>query len=177
MSQEQDRIFFRNFSLVVGGIAVMMIVFFFAAKIVNPGSSAAENKRAERVAEITKPVGEVVVAGEEAAEEAVADTETVVAVADTATGTDAGGAKSGEEVFNGVCKNCHGMPAMAAMMPQIDDKAAWEPRIAKGIDTLYDHAINGFMGDMGMMPAKGGNPALSDDEVKAAVDYILEAVQ
>ncbi|MEQ8288589.1 MAG: c-type cytochrome [Gammaproteobacteria bacterium] len=172
MSQEQDKIFFRNFSLVVGGIAVMMIVFFIAAKIVNPGDTAADDKRAEKIAEITKPVGRVVVAGEEAA----AEEEMVVAAADTA-GAAAGRAKSGEEVFNGLCKNCHGMPAMAAMMPQIDDKAAWEPRIAKGIDTLYDHAINGFMGDMGMMPARGGNPALSDDEVKAAVDYMLEAVQ
>lgn len=172
MSQEQDKIFFRNFSLVVGGIAVMMIVFFIAATIVNPGDTATDDKRAEKIAEITKPVGQVVVAGEEAA----AEEEMVVAAADTA-GAAAGGAKSGEEVFNGLCKNCHGMPAMAAMMPQIDDKAAWEPRIAKGIDTLYDHAINGFMGDMGMMPARGGNPALSDDEVKAAVDYMLEAVQ
>lgn len=172
MSQEQDKIFFRNFSLVVGGIAVMMVVFFIAAKIVNPGDTAVDDKRTEKVAENTKPVGQVVVAGEQAA----AEEEMVVAAADTSEAA-AGGAKSGEEVFNGLCKNCHAMPAMAAMMPQIDDKAAWEPRIAKGIDTLYDHAINGFMGDMGMMPARGGNPALSDDEVKAAVDYILEAVQ
>lgn len=176
MSQEQDQAFFRNFTLIVGGIAGMMVLFFIAAKVVSPDAYAAEDKLADQVAERTKPVGEVVVAGEE---EAVAEieAETVVAAADTGSETAGGGAKSGEEIFQGVCANCHGMPAMAAMMPQIGDKAAWEPRLAKGVDTLYAHAINGFNGDMGVMPAKGGNPALSDDDVKAAVDYMIEAVQ
>ncbi len=178
MSQEQDRIFFRNFSLVVGGIAVMMVIFFLAAKVVSPDAYADADAADEKVAEITRPVGKVVVAGEEAAveetaiaEAAVAEAETMVAAADT------GGGKSGEEVYNGLCKNCHGMAAMAAMMPQLGDKAAWEPRIAKGIDSLYNNAINGYAGEMGVMPARGGNPALSDDEVKAAVDYIVEASQ
>ena len=49
--------------------------------------------------------------------------------------------------------------------------------IKKGIDVLYASAINGYTGELGMMPAKGGNPALSDEEVKAAVDYIINQVQ
>ena len=69
------------------------------------------------------------------------------------------------------------MAAMAAMIPQTGDAAAWAVRVEKGVDTLYEHAIKGFVGDMGMMPAKGGNPSLSDDEVKAAVDYMVQAVQ
>jgi cytochrome c5 len=79
----------------------------------------------------------------------------------------------GKTIYDGLCVNCHGIAALATMIPQTSDAVAWEARIAKGIDTLYSNAINGFTGDMGMMPAKGSNPALSDDEVKAAVDYIV----
>ena len=74
-------------------------------------------------------------------------------------------AKSGEEVFNGACVACHG--AGIAGAPKTGDKALWAPRIAQGLNTLYEHAIKGFK----TMPAKGGQVALSDDEVKAAVDY------
>ena len=74
-------------------------------------------------------------------------------------------AKSGEEVYNGACVACHG--AGIAGAPKMGDKALWAPRIAQGASTLYEHAIKGFK----TMPAKGGQVALSDDEVKAAVDY------
>ncbi len=74
-------------------------------------------------------------------------------------------AKSGEEVYNGACVACHG--AGIAGAPKIGDKALWAPRIAQGVSTLYEHAIQGFK----TMPAKGGQIALSDAEVKAAVDF------
>lgn len=60
--------------------------------------------------------------------------------------------------------------------PKFGDKAAWAPRIAQGLDTLYQHAINGFQGKSGVMPPKGGSSA-SDDEVKAAVRYITDAAK
>ncbi len=74
--------------------------------------------------------------------------------------------KSGEEVFNGVCMACHSAGLMGA--PKPGDNAAWAPRIAQGYDTLVQHAVKGIR----MMPAKGGNAALSDDEVAAAVKYM-----
>jgi cytochrome c5 len=74
-------------------------------------------------------------------------------------------AKTGEEVYNGACVACHG--AGIAGAPKTGDKALWAPRIAQGMNTLYEHAIKGFK----TMPAKGGQVALSDDEVKAGVDY------
>lgn len=74
---------------------------------------------------------------------------------------------NGEEVYKGICFSCHDSGLINS--PVLGDTAAWEPRIAKGLETLYDHSINGF----NAMPAKGGNPALSDDEVKAAVDYMV----
>lgn len=74
-------------------------------------------------------------------------------------------AKSGEEVYNSACVACHG--AGIAGAPKTGDKALWAPRIAQGVNVLYEHAIKGFKA----MPAKGGQVALSDDEVKASVDY------
>jgi cytochrome c5 len=84
-------------------------------------------------------------------------------------------AKSGDEVYNGACGACHAGGIAGA--PKFADKALWTERIAQGAATLYDHAIKGYQGKAGMMPAKGGNPALSDAEVKAAVDYMVAAAK
>ena len=167
MSQEQDKIFFRNFSLALAFIAVMMVVFFVVAQFAATDEEADAKMRASAVAEVTAPVGEVTAVGEETEE----ITEEVVADAG-----DAAGDNPGKTTFEGVCAACHGVPAMASMIPQTGDAAAWEARIEKGIDTLYENAINGFTGDMGMMPARGMNPKLTDDEVKAAVDYMVSTV-
>jgi len=77
------------------------------------------------------------------------------------------------EKINGgqYCGVCHG--AGVAGAPKFGDKAAWAPRIAQGNDTLYTHAIKGFQGKAGMMPAKGGNASLKDEDVKASVDYMV----
>jgi cytochrome c5 len=72
-------------------------------------------------------------------------------------------AKSGEEVVKGVCAMCHTAGLMES--PKLGDKAQWAPRIAQGYETLTKHAIEGIRN----MPAKGGNPDLSDDEIAAAV--------
>jgi cytochrome c5 len=74
--------------------------------------------------------------------------------------------RSGEEVHQQACAMCHS--AGLAGAPRTGDKAAWQPRIAQGKATLYEHAIKGFR----TMPAKGGNTSLSDAEVRAAVDYL-----
>ncbi|MDP3817528.1 MAG: c-type cytochrome [Methylotenera sp.] len=71
--------------------------------------------------------------------------------------------KSGEEVVTAVCGMCHSAGLMNA--PKIGDNAQWAPRIAQGYDTLVSHAINGIR----TMPARGGNPALTDREVASAV--------
>ncbi|MEP7275105.1 MAG: c-type cytochrome, partial [Betaproteobacteria bacterium] len=73
------------------------------------------------------------------------------------------------------CIACHG--AGIAGAPKFGDKGAWAPRLAQGVNTLYTHAIAGYTGKAGMMPAKGGNAALSDAEVKAAVDYMAAAAK
>lgn len=77
----------------------------------------------------------------------------------------------GEKVFKSVCSMCHQTGAAGA--PMVGSKEDWAPRIAQGKDTLYKHALEGFTGQKGAMPAHGGNPSLSDAEVKSAVDYMV----
>ena len=81
---------------------------------------------------------------------------------------------TGEEAYAS-CAACH--TAGIAGAPALGAADAWTARIAQGIDTLYDHAINGYQGEAGYMPAKGGDVSLSDEAVRAAVDYMLEQVQ
>lgn len=78
----------------------------------------------------------------------------------------------GKSVYGKTCALCHA--AGVAGAPKPGDKADWGPRIAQGKDTLYKHAIEGFTGAKGMMPARGGGTTLTDDEVKAAVDYMAD---
>lgn len=78
------------------------------------------------------------------------------------------GPKSGKEVYDSACTTCHAVGVAGA--PKTGHPEDWAPRAAKGIETLYTHAIAGFNG----MPAKGLCMSCSDDEVKAAVDYILD---
>ena len=82
-----------------------------------------------------------------------------------------GNVAKGEDVYNKTCVACHA--AGVAGAPKLGDKANWGPRIAQGNDTLYTHALKGFQGKAGVMPPKGGNMALSDADVKAAVDYMV----
>ena len=97
----------------------------------------------EAVAARIKPVGEVVLADKSA-----------------------GGERSGEQIVKEVCQTCHAAGLLNA--PKVGDPAAWKPRLAQGEKTLITHAINGIRA----MPAKGGNPSLSDAEVARAVVWM-----
>ena len=82
-------------------------------------------------------------------------------------GGGAGGVKDGKTVYNTVCAGCHGAGVMGA--PKFGDKAAWAPRIAQGMPTLVKNATNGIRA----MPPRGGSASLTDDEVKGAVEYMV----
>ncbi|MGH8648796.1 MAG: c-type cytochrome [Burkholderiales bacterium] len=112
------------------------------------------------VAERIKPVGQVEVAAAETPREPGK-----IAVAAPKPGRD------GQQVYQAGCVACH--DAGIAGAPKLGDKGQWAKRIAKGVDTLYASAVNGVQGSAGAMPPKGGNLALSNAEVKAAVDYIV----
>ncbi|MES2536051.1 MAG: c-type cytochrome [Pseudomonadota bacterium] len=83
-------------------------------------------------------------------------------------------ADAGKKLYEAACQACH--TTGVAGSPKLGDKTAWAPRIQQGTAVLYEHAIKGFQGKTGVMPAKGGSSA-SDEEVKAAVDYMAAAVK
>jgi cytochrome c5 len=125
-------------------------VLLAASVAVQALSPAAEKAIADRI----KPVGEVCIEGDAAC---------------AGTASAAGGApRSGDAVYNGSCMACHGSGAGGA--PKTGDKGAWAPRIAQGLDKLVEHAVGGFKG----MPAKGLCMNCSDDEIKAAVEYMVK---
>ena len=84
--------------------------------------------------------------------------------------------RDGEKVWTDNCFSCHGTGRAGA--PKIGEKSQWAPRIAQGIDILIGHALTGFYGKGGTeMPAKGGNPALSDEDIRIAVAYMITQSQ
>lgn len=85
-----------------------------------------------------------------------------------------GATDAGKTLYSATCSACHG--AGIAGAPKFGDKAAWAPRVKQGDNVLYQHAIQGFQGKSGMMPPKGGSTA-SDDDVKAAVNYMTAAAK
>jgi cytochrome c5 len=75
--------------------------------------------------------------------------------------------RSGDQIYTSNCSACHGTGAMGA--PKFGDKASWAPHVAKGVATLYKHALSGF----NAMPPRGMCTTCSDAEIKATVDYML----
>ena len=158
--------FAMNLSIIFG-ISVVLMLFFFV--LVVHHHDTPDQIRQDRgvllgagssVAERIKPVGQVEIAA----------VETKQAPAKIAAGA-ATPSRDGQQVYQAGCVACHG--AGIAGAPKLGDKGQWAKRIAKGLDTLYASAVNGVQGSSGAMPAKGGNPALSNAEVKAAVDYMV----
>lgn len=84
-----------------------------------------------------------------------------------------GGTTDGKEIYDHLCTSCHASGVAGA--PKTGDKGKWAPRIAEGIDTLVKHAIDGYHGpDGNFMPPKGGNPALTDEQVTNAVHWLVD---
>ena len=102
----------------------------------------------EAIKERIKPVGSVHVAGAAAAAPA--------------------GALSGEDVFNKACVACHAAGVLGA--PRVNNEADWAPRLEKGFDAVLATAINGF----NAMPPRGTCASCSDDDIKAAIEYMTE---
>lgn len=169
---KQDTHFFNVFSMVIGLLVAIAIVLFALARIV---ASQTQDRQVVEDAGYVKNVEQRI---EPFAQEAVAgqDNTALAIKPDAGSAAQAGSAatempKTGEALFQQTCSACHG--AGIAGAPKAGDKAAWGPRIAKGKPTLYDHALHGFQGTSGVMPAKGGRTDAPDDLVKQAVDYMV----
>lgn len=131
-----------------GKIIVAFLSLFFA------GTAMGDADLVDRI----KKVGEVCIEGEDCGSAPV-----VVAAA---------GGASVEENYNKSCATCH--IAGVAGAPKLGDAVAWEPRIAKGMDTLYNSVINGLPP---AMPAKGMCFSCSDDDLRALVDYMVDSLK
>jgi cytochrome c5 len=168
-----DRTFLRHFSMVIGFlVAVMFALIIFALYLYGKHPPPTNPEHASEVAARVAPVGGVY-AGDtgRAALEAQKEAAKKAAEAQVAYG----GTLDGKTIFGNLCQTCHTNAATGA--PVISDKAAWAPRVAQGLDTLVKHAVDGFTGTKGMMPAKGGNPSLTNEQVKATVEWMLTQVK
>ncbi|WP_219272830.1 c-type cytochrome [Aeromonas jandaei] len=124
---------------------------------------AADNMSPDAIAERIKPVGQVYTAK---------DLEGIAGAGAAPAAAASSGPRDGETVFKGACFACHDTGAAGA--PKRGDKAAWEPRIAQGIETLKKHAIGGFTGKSGMMPPRGTCATCSDEEIENAIHYMID---
>ena len=142
-----------SYLLAVGMTAVSLSGAAFAADDMSP----------DAIAERIKPVGQVYTAK---------DLEGIAGAGAAPAAAASSGPRDGETVFKGACFACHDTGAAGA--PKRGDKAAWEPRIAQGIETLKKHAIRGFTGKSGMMPPRGTCATCSDEEIENAIHYMID---
>jgi cytochrome c5 len=170
---KQDSKFITNFSLVIGLLVAIALVLLALARSVAARTEVVEvfedPAYIDTVKESTAPFSREAVAGQDntaLAIKAPAGAGPSIALAVP---------KNGEDLFKAVCSSCHG--AGIAGAPKAGDKGAWGPRIAEGKPTLYQHALNGFQGKSGVMPAKGGRTDLPDDLIKQGVDYMVSLAQ
>ena len=170
-AQQDDSAFVRNFSLVLLGLMVIGLTAFVLAKLVN---SDAQDTYGPRIAQANVAAVGALNTGADPVSVEGAKTGAEVASASAAAPSAADSSDPGKATYGKVCFACHAQGIAGA--PKFGDVAAWETRIAQGRDTLLQHALAGFTGQAGIMPARGGNPALTDAEVGAAVDYMVAAV-
>ena len=150
--------------LVLITLGLIVFAFYLQKTIPDEVSPTANRRTALRIA----PAGAVYAGETGAAAQAAAH---AAALAQAASQVAYGGTTDGKVIFNNLCTACHTNGVGNA--PTLDH-SHWDKRIAQGKDTLYKHAIEGFTGpDGGIMPPKGGNPGLTEEQVKATVDWML----
>ena len=165
-----DLDFLKKFSLVIAFLAAvtlgLIVLAHHLSKVIPQETSTQAAKRQQmRIA----PAGAVYAGATGMAQQAAA---TAAAAAAAAAQVAYDGTLDGAVIYQNLCTGCH--TSGVGMAPKME-RAAWTARIAQGTDTLHKHAIEGYTGpDGGIMPARGGNPALTDEQVIATVDWMLE---
>ena len=168
-----DRQFAKSFFKMIFFLALLTITLIVAGIVI--GGSIDDKLRAQSeeftqriIAQRTQPVGTLNVGAKEPSVEPTSvEPTTPVQVASSG--------DVGKSVYDKACFICHTTGVTGA--PKPGDAENWGPRIAKGLDTLYSNAIKGYQGETGIMPPKGGNLLLSNEDVMAAVDYLVDLVQ
>ena len=167
--RQHDLVFLKHFSQVIGILVGITIALILLGGYINRMKPYAPSRSAVAATQARiQPVGAVFAGATGAAAQAAA----AAAAAEAAKGQVAyGGTLDGSVIFGNLCTGCHTAGVNGA--PKLL-KADWASRTAQGADTLHKHAIEGFTGAKGgIMPARGGNPALTDDQVAATVDWML----
>ena len=156
-----DGTFNRLFIVMILSMVILTVIIMVLASVAS--SDVNERLAEQNAAESSNSIAERIAPVGKFAANTVANTLISTAQAEEL---------NGEQVYQANCTACHA--AGIAGAPALGDKSAWTERVAQGNDVLYEHAINGYQGDAGYMPAKGGNAGLTDDAVKLAVDHMLE---
>lgn len=160
-------------AVVVAAFVLPVVILLMVGKLAIGNSSPDQNSPAfsdEAVAKRLKPVGELALASDSPQPDTqpeAAAAQTADAPVASAGGTSVAGPDKIQAIYTASCAACHATGAAGA--PKLGDSAAWAPRIQAGNETLYNNALKG----KNAMPPKGGNASLSDDDVKAVVDYMV----
>lgn len=169
MSEHDDQIFLKRFSLIIVGLMIFAVLIIFLAIAFHNTLGTQDNpSRMAAVEGRLKPVFDVYAGetGREAAQAASEDTGSD----DEEQSVAFDGSTDGEMIYDQVCAACHDAGAAGAPRLVASD---WTERMDKGTDALVASAINGI----GVMPAKGGRSDLSDEQVRASVEYMLDALE
>ena len=160
MSQSEDHNFIRQFSGIIIGLVLLTIILIFVARSLQFESDVDANPSQKALAEERiSPVSGVRTGDEGVA--ALAEAQAAAPAQNAAAEVD------GEQVYNGLCMTCHAAGVAGAPITGSDQMA--QRLSEKGIDTLVTNAING----LNVMPPRGGNPGLTDEQIRAAVDFML----
>jgi cytochrome c5 len=161
---KHDTHFLDTFSMVIGGLIVVALLIFALARIVAGRTQEpqvySDAQYVASVEERIRPFAREAVAGADNSAMAIQAPAQATTIALAVP-------KDGPSLYEAVCKTCHAAGLVGA--PKLGDQVAWAPRIAKGKVMLYEHALKGF----NAMPAKGTRTDLSDELIKAGVDYLV----
>ncbi len=170
----QDRAVFGKFLTVLGVVIVVSVVFYFIAGELTHDKTGSDTPTAamEKLANNNiRPVGQVRIADEKDTAQVAKPPAASADVPAVATTPSTAAARSGAQIYSGACGACHNSGVAGA--PRLGDKAAWEPRIARGADNMLQNVING----MNAMPPMGLCMDCSSDDLKAVIEYMLSSIK
>ncbi len=169
---KQDSLFINVFSLVIGILVAIAVLLFALSRAVAGRTQDVQvyddSNYVASVTQRTAPFAREAIAGHNNAALAIQ------APAGAGPSLALPVPANGKELFEQVCKTCHGPGLVGA--PKAGDRTAWASAIAEGKPTLYQHALDGYTGKTGTMPPHGGRTDLPDALIKQGVDYMLSLV-
>jgi cytochrome c5 len=167
-----DNTFLKHFAQIIAGLMLVTVVLMGLAYSIYASRDPYTNPRREaEVAARIAPEGSAYAGSTgKAAMEAAAEAAKKAAAGQVAYE----GTTDGSVIFGKLCTACHGTGAGGA--PKLE-KALWADRVKQGVDVLVKHAVEGFKGNAGLMPPKGGNPSLTDEQVQATVKWMLANIK